>query len=387
MKLQSLCLENVGCIRNLSLEDINPKINVITGPNGVGKTTLLKAICSILTSTEGVQLKRNVQSEQGYIEATLINGQGMSRKKQKIEQYSPNDNDYTNGFGLGKKLIYIADNRELDYVMLQNVPRDIIKPDYKYKKEILVYPEQIKGWFINRYLFSAHPGSLSDSQMANFELAKSAFSILDNSVQFEKVDSHSLDIILNTSFGSIYFEYLSSGFKSVIILVLGIIKEIEFRLSDSNVKVADFDGIVVIDEIELHLHPTWQAKIVRTLLELFPQIQFFISTHSPHVVQSLSPGELIALEKSEDNIVRRELPVNETGYIGWTVEEILRDVMGISTTYPDNFQNLWEAFTASIGNEDISEAYKTGKQLLKMLHPANILRKVIELQLTSLAHD
>lgn len=387
MKLKSISIENVGCIQNLSLGDIHPQLNVITGPNGVGKTTLLKAICSILTSVDSVKLKRNVQSKYGFIKGVLMNGVATSEKKQKIEQFSPDDSENTVGFFLGKLLIYIADNRDLNYVKLSNVPRDVIKPDVQYNREYSTYPEQIKGWFVNRYLFSALPEGLSDSQMANFELAKSAFSILDNSVEFERVDSHSLDIILKTSFGSIYFEYLSSGFKSLIILILGIIKEIEFRLSDSNIKVEDFDGIVVIDEIELHLHPTWQTQIVETLLRVFPKVQFFISTHSPHVVQFLAPDQLIALGKEGDNIVRRELPSSETGYVGWTVEEILRDVMGMEDTNSDCFQQLWEAFTASIENEDGAKARETGQQLLKMLHPANVLRKVINLQLTSLPHD
>ncbi len=387
MKLESLSIENVGCIQSLTLENINPQLNVITGPNGVGKTTLLKAICSILTSVNSVNLKRNAQSKYGFIKGVLMNGVATLDKKQKIEQYSPDDSENTVGFFLGKLLIYIADNRDLNYVKLSNVPRDVIKPDVQYNREYSTYPEQIKGWFVNRYLFSAHPKALSDSQMANFELAKSAFSTIDKSVEFERVDSHSLDIILKTSFGSIYFEYLSSGFKSLIILILGIIKEIEFRLSDSNIRVEDFDGIVVIDEIELHLHPTWQIQVVETLLRVFPKVQFFISTHSPHVVQSLAPDQLIALGKEGDNIVRRELPVSETGYVGWTVEEILKDVMGMEDTNSDCFQQLWEAFTASIENEDGAKARETGQQLLKMLHPANVLRKVINLQLTSLPHD
>lgn len=387
MKLRSLIVENIGGIRLLPLLELNPQLNVITGPNGVGKTTLLKAICSILTSPEGVPLKRHAQSGGGIIRGVLADASVESEKRQDITQFHPEGKDFAQGFMVGKNLIYIADSRELDYVRLGNVPRDVIKEEYQYNRDNSIHPEQIKGWFVNRYLFAAHPGSLTESQLVNFELAKSAFSILDGSVAFEKVDSHSLDIVVQTSMGSIYFEYLSSGFRSLIILILGIIKEIEFRLSDTHVKVGDFDGIIVIDEIELHLHPTWQTRIVGALLQIFPKVQFFISTHSPHVVQSLAPDQLIALGKEGDNIVRRELPVSETGYVGWTVEEILRDVMGMEDTNSDCFQQLWEAFTASIENEDGAKARETGQQLLKMLHPANVLRKVINLQLTSLPHD
>lgn len=49
MKLQSINIENIGCIRSLAFEALDPNMNVITGSNGVGKTTLLKSVCSILT--------------------------------------------------------------------------------------------------------------------------------------------------------------------------------------------------------------------------------------------------------------------------------------------------------------------------------------------------
>ena len=55
-------------------------------------------------------------------------------------------------------------------------------------------------------------------------------------------------------------------------------------------------GIVVIDELDLSLHPTWQRRIVRILKELFPKVQFICATHSPFIIQSLEPGELIALD-------------------------------------------------------------------------------------------
>lgn len=137
----------------------------------------------------------------------------------------------------------------------------------------------------------------------------------------------------------------------------------------------------------MHLHPTWQTQIINILKKIFPEVQFFVSTHSPHVIQSLPPNQLIALEKVDNNIIRRNLPVNENGYIGWTIEEILRDVMGMSNTNSDLFQKLWNDFTKSIEEENTSEANNIGGQLLKILHPSNVLRKVIELHLTSLPND
>lgn len=389
MKLESIYIENVGCIRSLSLETLNPDMNVITGSNGVGKTTLLKSVCSILTSASGVNIKRNALSDSGKIAGTLNEDGNIYSNTQELNVFTPEDKSYKSGFNKGRQVIYISDNRELEYIKLSNIPRDIIQDDSYYNHYPLngINAEQIKGWFINRYLFSAHDEGLTESQRANFEYAKNTFSVLDNTVAFRRVDSHSLDIMLQTSSGEIYFEYLSSGFKSLIILILGIIKEIEFRLGNSDVKVEDFDGVIIIDEIDIHLHPTWQTQILSVLQRTFPKVQFFVSTHSPHVIQSLPPNQLIALEKVDNNIVRRDLPVNEKGYIGWTIEEILRDVMGMTNTNSDYFQNLWINFTKSIENNNSVDANTIGKQLLQILHPSNVLKKVIELHLTSLSND
>lgn len=389
MKLQSIDIENIGCIRTLSIENLDPNMNVITGSNGVGKTTLLKSVCSILTSASGVNLKRNALSDGGKITGILNDNEKIQSCSQILKTFAPKDEASGDGFNKGRQVIYLSDNREFEYVELSGIPRDVIQNDNHYRWYPLkkIDAKQIKGWFVNRYLFSAHHNGLTTSQYANFEHAKNTFSVLDNTVVFDRVDSHSLDIMLQTSSGQIYFEYLSSGFKSLIILVLGIIMEIEFRFGNSDIKVEDFDGIIIIDEIDVHLHPTWQTQILDTLKKIFPNVQFFVSTHSPHVIQSLPPNQLIALEKVDNNIVRRDLTVNETGYIGWTIEEILKDVMGMNNTNTDFFQNLWIRFTKAIESEDTIEAHKIGNQLLQILHPSNILKKVIELHLTSLPND
>ena len=389
MKLQSINIENIGCIRSLSLETLNPKMNVITGSNGVGKTTLLKSVCSILTSASKVNLKRNALSDNGIINGTLNDSEKINECTQTIKAFTPKDEVLGGGFGKGRQVIYLSDNREFEYKELSSVPKDFVHNDNHYTYGTLqgIDANKIKGWFVNRYLFSAHPTGLTKSQYDNFKLAQKAFSILDSTITFNRVDSHSLDIMLQTPSGQIYFEYLSSGFKSLIILVLGIIMEIEFRFGDQDIKVEDFDGIIIIDEIDVHLHPTWQTQILNILEITFPKVQFFVSTHSPHVIQTLPPNQLIALEKVDDNIVHRDLPVNESGYIGWTIEEILKDVMGMNNTNTDFFQYLWIRFTKAVESEDTIEANKIGNQLLQILHPSNILKKVVELHLTSLPND
>lgn len=77
-------------------------------------------------------------------------------------------------------------------------------------------------------------------------------------------------------------------------------------------------GIVLIDELDLHLHPRWQQHIVEDLRRLFPEVQFIATTHSPFIIQTLRTGELISLDTE---------PVPETGNLG--VEEIARGLMAV----------------------------------------------------------
>jgi predicted ATP-binding protein involved in virulence len=78
-------------------------------------------------------------------------------------------------------------------------------------------------------------------------------------------------------------------------------------------------GVVLIDEIDLHLHPTWQRHLVEDLRKLFPRIQFVATSHSPFIIQTMREGETIALDHRQ--------PVPNPGKLG--IEEIAEDLMGV----------------------------------------------------------
>jgi len=112
---------------------------------------------------------------------------------------------------------------------------------------------------------------------------------------------------------------LSDGVRNLI----GIIADIAIRCVYLNPQFeADAarltKGIVLIDEIDLHLHPKWQRRIVEDLQRTFPNIQFFATTHSPFIIQSLRQGKLINLN---------DTPYSK--YEGKSIEDIVEDIMGI----------------------------------------------------------
>lgn len=304
-----------------------------------------------------------------------------------ISDFDPRKNP--NVFGIhqhANKLLSLKVTRTFQYQSLQSVSQDTQKNDHQMYEEAKtgVNVNEVKNWFVNRYLYSAHEEVLSEQQKNNLDLAKRCFSFLDPEFSFYKILASSNEIMINTPSGVIYYEYLSSGFKSCLSILFGIIKDIEYRFDAPNINAEDFDGIVLIDELELHLHPEWQAKIAKILTKTFPLAQFITATHSPHIIQSANPNEIIALASDDGTVYRREIGGGEYGFQGWTIEEILTDVMGMSGTRTETYREKLSSFESAIENENYKLAKETFKQLDLLLHPDNHFRKLLKLELTSI---
>jgi predicted ATP-binding protein involved in virulence len=116
------------------------------------------------------------------------------------------------------------------------------------------------------------------------------------------------------------FSYLSDGQRTMLALV----GDLAMRMARLNPHLGDdvlahTPGVVLIDEIDLHLHPTWQRHVVDDLKRIFPQVQFVTTTHSPFIVQTLDEGELISLDS--------QAPASRLDNLG--IETISRSIMGV----------------------------------------------------------
>ena len=94
---------------------------------------------------------------------------------------------------------------------------------------------------------------------------------------------------------------LSSGFTSIFKIIQTIIAGYSYFTNE--VQIANVRGIVLIDEIESHLHNEWQVKIIPLLKQLFPNTTFFITTHSSLVISQLEDGEAYRLQRETDGVV------------------------------------------------------------------------------------
>ena len=389
MKIKSIEINSIGGIENIQISFDN-HMNFICGPNGIGKTTLLECIAHSFSLSDTNILKRNVLHNSGSFKA-VVEIDGIDHESNiEIADFDPNKNSNITGlYQHASKLLSLKVSRTFQYQSLLAVSKDVDRSSSSSFQEAKfgVNINEVKNWFVNRYLYSAHEGALTEQQINNFELAKNSFSLLNPEFSFSKVLAASNEIMVNTPHGDIYYEYLSSGFKSCLSIIFGIIKDIEFRFKDPCINAFEFDGIILIDELELHLHPEWQAKIAKILVEVFPQAQFITATHSPHILQGANSNEIIALASENGKVYRRKLNGQKYGYQGWTVEEILVDVMGMFDTRTEKYYQEIDSFEIAIEKNDFLAAKSAYVELDSLLHPNNNMRKLLKLELASVKGD
>lgn len=190
--------------------------------------------------------------------------------------------------------------------------------------------------------------------------------------------------LVNTDGTWVPFEGLSDGYRGVI----KIVADIATRMCILNPYLKEktlekTPGVVIIDELDLSLHPSWQKRIVNLLVELFPKVQFICASHSPFIIQSLKEGQLISLDGEI-----------EDSYEGQSIEDIAEDIMGIENPqYSDKKQEMFvlakeyffqlgevenrqdlselkeklELFTARFGDNPAYYAFLNQKYLEKMV--------------------
>lgn len=356
-----------------------PQWIVIAGRNGAGKSTLLRAIALAIV---GPSVARNlVESFSTWIR----DGEESASATVKLE-FSNND-----FFRTGRPLTFNP-SAGLHWARADG-PTPTIEPKKSggnWDPKRGPWSENPRGWFVAGYgpfrrLSSApsealrlmmSPGrpaalaslfredaSLSESiqwlqgvylkrlegdpQASDLEhlvLRILADGLLPEGMIVERIDSNGLWV--TTPEGQSYsLTELSDGYRTVTGLVLDLVKQI-FAANGGHIPTDEVpdrvvitqEGVVLIDEIDVHLHVSWQRRIGFWLKEHFPNIQFIVTTHSPFICQAVDPGGLVRLSPPWESGPAAEIVEGEAFnrvVNGSTDEALLTDLFGLDSTMSD----------------------------------------------------
>ncbi|MBD5293250.1 MAG: AAA family ATPase [Bacteroides sp.] len=377
---------------------INSKISfdrhltVLCGKNGSGKSTVLSSVTLILSwiiarlrNENGVGLyispiSVNNQANNGCVIGEIFNGNVTIPNKAKAGI----SKDYTFNIAPIKEYVQIKRSRytnkeevRLPVFAYYGVKRAVLDmPIRTRRKEYSTfdtYEKCLEGAANFRSFFTwfracedweneqtvREGRQINHSGLNAFRRALERFMPDYNNIRIER---HPLSMKLEKKGQTINAEQLSDGEK----IYLALIGDLCHRLSlaNPNGDPLQGDGIVLIDEIDLHLHPQWQSEIVNTLTKTFPNIQFIITTHSPHVINSVPTTSLRII--SDEG----EITTSPYGY-GMPSEIVLGDIMDLSNDVPKEVLLIIDTFNTAISEKNPDEAKKQLSELQKLvpLHP------------------
>jgi len=270
--LDSIEIKRFFSIQDIKLNNLKDKKEIyIVGENGDGKTLLLQSIAVGLkgVNEDGLKAFRDIE-DQYTIE---IADRELCQK---------------NFFAYGSSRNNSC-NSEID----KSGYLTLFQPDFN-----LYHPIE---WL--QYL--DHSQKADKPTVISLEDAKALIAhLLNREIEIEIVPSMVADdgVEFREKGVAVTFNQLSAGYRSVIILICDLIT----RLSEKQQveKISQFQGIVLIDEIELHLHPKWQYGFMRKLRETFPLIQFIVTTHSPTILLGSTMEAVYYQVYKEEGVVK-----------------------------------------------------------------------------------
>ena len=146
-------------------------------------------------------------------------------------------------------------------------------------------------------------------------------------------------IRVKTPYGFVSMQDLSLGYKTLIAWMVDFASRMFDRYPESDNPIAE-PAVVLVDEIDLHLHPRWQRSIMSFLTERFTNTQFIVTAHSPLVVQAASNANIALLKREGDHVVIDNEPESIRG---WRVDQVLTsDLFGLESARPMELDALLE---------------------------------------------
>ena len=232
--------------------------------------------------------------------STLFNEQCAGELKRMVAYMEEQRNgESTNG--VLPVLLFFGTNRiDSQYRTAKKVKERLTRVDKGYKAALSndVDFQGAMEW-VRRYDKSIKDGrEFEGTREAFFEAIGKAIPGLTE-IEFDGTEIEALVSVTGRNPERHHYTYMSDGFKAMI----NIVSEIAYRCIQLNGflgldAVRKTPGVVMIDEVDLYLHPRWQRHVLIDLQDAFPNVQFIVTTHSPFIVQSLKKGRLVSFDNN-----------------------------------------------------------------------------------------
>lgn len=404
MRIENISLSNYRGVKSLSL-DLNKEMNVFLGVNGAGKSTILDA-AAIMLSWFVSRLKQPGASGRPITENDIKNGTPMSSvslncidneqsfywklvKRRRSYMKVKKKSDFSALSNYMKQMQSMIEESEeelnLPLCVYYPVNRSVLDIPLRIRKKhkfnlFAAYDEALTSganfrtffeWFREREdlenenrkyknaLFRPDDFQFPDTQLKTVRRALDEF--LPEFKNFT-VRRNPLRMEVDKNGKALSVAQLSDGEKCLIALV----GDLARRLAIANPKKENplgGNGVVIIDEIDLHLHPKWQRRIIPTLTEVFKNMQFIVSTHSPHIITHVQPEVLYLLNTTDQGIEYTK----PTESYGKNVDRVLEDLMGLKTTRPNKVNRLLKELYETINAGEIAKAKKRIANLRELI--------------------
>ena len=338
---------------------------IITGKNGSGKTSVLLQLVDFLsfviskTFEQQNELETKLSKTESLLPKPSLSMRERDTFEYAIDDYKKKLQNWTQGcvaqctsYELLRKayragefiLAFYGDTRKIDVLSYKNIEKVHLQPVYSFEDKP---SKNLAKYLVDLKSTQAFAQTKNDQKRAN--------EIEDWFVRFEGIlrkiyqdDSLTLDFNIDTFQFSIHidgrepfgFNTMSMGYAAVFDIISDLIMRMESKHR------YDLEGIVLIDEIETHLHVDLQKQIVPILNGLFPNLQFIMTTHSPFILNSAENAVVYDLENNT---------LVENGLTNLPYEGIVEGYFGVETL-SDELHEKFSQYKSLVQSENLSDA-------------------------------
>ncbi|KPA11307.1 ATPase [Candidatus Magnetomorum sp. HK-1] len=411
MRINKIILKQIGAYEDISIDFKTNKdpqkaeIHIFSGVNGSGKSTILYALAAgfdstelekrfrVTTQNENFQIHNNNSQYDIFFEDH--SGIVYSISNQEEGQQEASFSKSTQLVNLKKAMNAKATFQKyrLDFAIFgYSGTRTLYSSPIASIKEISTNPlyhalnfgksvnsDLIVQWIANtkaRIAFAIQDGNkvLAQKYEDSIQRVEQAISdIVGYDVHFSfSYDPMNVTIKINNE--NLEIDILPDGLKSIISWITDLFIRMERLPWTDNNNILDKHFILLLDEIEIHLHPSWQRKILPVVQSLFKNAQIFIATHSPFVISSISDAWIYKFTLTNGKSSLSEIVPSKAGF---SYQSVLDDVFDVSEYFDVDTENTFHLFY-QIKNEILSgntDNIQTFKEIGQQLS-----QKSIELQ-------